>query len=124
MYDIELDKDGDLPTKTRHITGAEYMAQRIKIRLKTFHREWFLDRRRGLPFFTWKEQRPVDLDLISSRVRREIAQTPGVDSVRDFSARLSDSGAVLLSGRIDLSGRSARLTAELIADGAFAVNIA
>ena len=41
-FDVEL-IDGDLPIRTRHITGTELTRQRIQLRLGTFLGEFFLD---------------------------------------------------------------------------------
>ena len=46
-YDIRLDSTGDLPDVGALLTGAELVAQRIRIRLLTWLGEWTLDKLAG-----------------------------------------------------------------------------
>src|SRR5690554_2894741 len=95
-HDIEL-IDGDLPLVTRRITGVELIAQRIRIRLRTFLGEWLLDRRVGLPFLRWRKRRAPPLASIASRVSEEVRTTRGVLEVRRVRA-VQDGEVVRVSG--------------------------
>ena len=84
-YDILLDADGDLPIITRHVKGAEVVAQRVKFRLETFEGEWILDTAVGLPYIRWRGEKVVNLNSIGARIQREISETDGVVRIISFS---------------------------------------
>lgn len=77
IFDVEL-VDGDLPPRTRHITGPELTAQRIDQRLGTFLGEWFLDTTVGLRYLEWLDTVPPPVDEMSADVRAQVESTPGV----------------------------------------------
>jgi hypothetical protein len=85
FHDIQLDANGDLPAVTRHITGWLSVVQRVKFRLQTFLGEWILDTAKGLPFMRWRGQKDPNLQELSTYVRREILDTPGVIRLLNFS---------------------------------------
>lgn len=84
--------------------------QHVRGRLRMFLAEWFLDARRGFPYFRDVFIKGPNHPSILASMRRTIRETPGVDHVDrltlavdsdrrariDFRAILSDSGAVLL----------------------------
>lgn len=111
-FDVALSDSGDLPVRTTHISGPDFIAQRIKTRLQLFKGEYLLDQRRGLPYLQWKQDRPVDVDAIGARIRSEIARTPGVTGVSDFEASF-DSGHFTVSATISIDDVQARLEAEV-----------
>lgn len=115
-YDIRLNSDGDLPIRTEHITGPDLVAQRIRTRLQTFRGEWFLDERRGLPYPQWKQDRPVDIEAIGARIRREIRQTPGVIRVVTFEAKFSG-GQISITGTVVVEDQTLTLSAEIFGAG-------
>lgn len=114
FFDVELDASGDLPVRTRHIRGLEQIAQRVRTRLQTFAREWFLDLRRGLPYLEWRQQKPPQLDQIRARIQREIRQTPGVDEVRGLEISFSQ-GTIRITGRVRVAGEDRVLDATVAA---------
>ncbi len=77
-YDIRLDSTGDLPDVGALLTGAELVAQRIRIRLLTWLGEWTLDKLAGIDWRTIIATKPFPLDLVVTLLRREIDTTPGV----------------------------------------------
>ena len=77
-YDIELGSVGDLPDVGALLTGAELVAQRVRIRLLTWLGEWPLDKSAGIDWRTIIGTKPFPLDLVVTLLRREIDTTPGV----------------------------------------------
>ena len=86
-FDVALDDDGDLPIRTRHISGADVVLQRVGIRLRTFLGEWILDQFQGLDYLGWTQQKPPNVVEITNLVRREIETTPGVDRVENLDGQ-------------------------------------
>lgn len=89
MSDLRLDPaTGDLQLTGGSITlvtGADAIAQQIRIRVKFFLGEWFLDTRIGVPYFQkilGKKPRRALLDFI---FRKLLLTTPGVASIDSFS---------------------------------------
>lgn len=97
--DLGLDSDGDLPLYGRSITGAELVAQRVRIRLTTHQGEDLRDATRGLPFVAWLTTKPVAVDAIVARVRREVRETEGIVSVSGWTGSLNrTTGALTVTG--------------------------
>lgn len=48
--DWELDGDGDLIVPIRYVRGLAAVAQRIRVRLRLWRGEWFLNRGVGVPY--------------------------------------------------------------------------
>lgn len=97
--DLGLDSDGDLPLYGRPIMGAEQVAQRVRIRLSTHLGEDLRDASVGLPIVAWLTTKPVAVDAIVARVRREVLETGGVVSVSGWTGSLNRStGALTVSG--------------------------
>jgi hypothetical protein len=75
----------DIATPFRWLLGAEAIVQRIRVRLRFWKGEWFLDQRLGTPYLerilAQKEEQIPDIDAIFSKVVRT---TPGVLSVAFF----------------------------------------
>jgi hypothetical protein len=79
--DAENPTVGDLRLKNGHLVeleGHEAIAQKIRIRLRFFKGEWYLDKRQGIPYWTRVLVKNPDLPGIESMFRRVIAGTPGV----------------------------------------------
>lgn len=58
--------------------GTRYTRQKLASRLKFFLGEWFLDRRKGVPYFRHVLVRNPDLNTVRHVLRRVILGTPGV----------------------------------------------
>src|SRR5690554_1576648 len=102
MYDLLL-VDGDLPVRPTLVRGPQLVAQRIRRRLLLHRGEWILDRRVGVPYVRWREQKPPRLENISAFVRGLITTTPGVVRLTEFKAAFAQ-GVVEISGRIFVAG--------------------
>ena len=100
-FDVQLDDDGDLPVRTRHVSGFDLIVQRVGRRLRTVRGEWLADKDVGLPYFGWFEQKPPNVASIGAVIRKEIETTPGVVRVEDWSGALDrDTRTLTYSGTI------------------------
>lgn len=97
-FDLELTSGGDIPLRPGTITGAEAVAQNVRVRLGTHLGEWPQDASVGLPYVTWLTTKPVDVDAITARIRRTVRETPGVISVNGWSGTLGADGTVTVTG--------------------------
>lgn len=86
--DLKLDSNGDLDLTNGElslVSGGERMAQQIRIRLRIFLGEWFLDQRQGMPWLQLiLAVKPFPLEFASTRIRQAILGVPGVLSVRNL----------------------------------------
>jgi len=76
--------DLDLTTSTaRTVEGLEAIAQEIRVRLRTFLGEHFLDSTRGLPWEAWSTSKMDGSTLrqIEALTRSELLKVRGVTSV-------------------------------------------
>lgn len=102
--DLGLDDSGDLPLFARTISGAELVAQRIRVRLGTHRGEDPRDSSRGLPWVDWLQQRPPQVDSIVAAVRREVLATDGVVRVLNWTGSFSrTTGVITISGEAVVS---------------------
>lgn len=69
----------------RLTSGAEQVAQRMKIRLLLFRGEWFLDVRAGIPYYQQVLRKGIDVNAIASLFRRALRTVPGVTDLLEFS---------------------------------------
>jgi len=91
MSDLALDNFGELDLSRddlRFVTGADAVAQQLKIRLRFVKGEWFLDQRVGLPYRSQIWVKNPNLAAIQSVYRRAIATTPGVDELQRIDLAL------------------------------------
>lgn len=90
--DILLDSNShDLDTSgyTLHISsGLAATAQRIKIRLKMFLGEWFLDTAAGVPYYEDILVKNPDLNLVKADLQQQILTTPEVIELLSFDMQL------------------------------------
>jgi hypothetical protein len=69
------------------VCDAEAIGEHIRQRLKLFKGEWFLDKAAGVDWFTYILGRPPsELPIAESVIKAEIAATPGVSEILEFSA--------------------------------------
>lgn len=66
------------------VDGREAIAQHLRIRLRFFLGEWFLDERQGIPFYRDILVKNPSRRLVESILKRVIVDTPGVDSLDKF----------------------------------------
>ena len=97
--DLGLDEDTDLPTYGRAISGADQVAQRVRVRLALHQGDDPRDQTRGLPYARWLATVPVSVDAIVARIRREVRETVGVLSVSDWVGTLGTDNVLTISGR-------------------------
>ncbi|MBP6018805.1 MAG: hypothetical protein KA735_04885 [Burkholderiaceae bacterium] len=74
--------------RASYAATSESVAQRVKTRLQSFFRDWFLDLDHGLPWFA-RLEKPADLPRIEADVRRCILETPGVETLLSFDMTLN-----------------------------------
>lgn len=87
--ELELDQaTWDVKVPFNIIRGAPAIAQRLMVRLQFFKREWFLDKRQGMPYFEAVLVKNPDLTLVQSLFRRAILSTPGVLAIAKFRTSL------------------------------------
>lgn len=107
--DIKLDVFGDVDFTDNEIslvTETDAIAQHLRIRLRTFLGEWFLDTRIGMPYFEEFLVKNPNRLVMDARLREAILETPGIASLTSinyeldgFTRALSISfEAVLVSG--------------------------
>lgn len=60
-------------------------AQRLKIRLKFFLTEWFLNRTSGVPYYESVLQKAPDLQYVENILKTTILETPRVIQLTSFS---------------------------------------
>jgi hypothetical protein len=66
---------------TRQISGVEYTIQKIEKHLKLFLGEWFLDLRKGVPYYRDILLKNPDLEVVRSVMRSKILEVEGIISV-------------------------------------------
>lgn len=85
--DLKLDGDGDLAVESGDLAlvgGADSVAQHIRIRVRFFLGEWFLDESRGVPYLQRVFVKAPRPGLVQSVLRKAIEGTPGVRSVTEL----------------------------------------
>jgi len=77
--------DLDLSGLNLHIAqDSQATAQRLKVRLKLFKGEWFLDTTQGIPYYQNILLKAPDLNLARSTLRTAISTVPHVTSIKTF----------------------------------------
>lgn len=91
--DIKLNEDGDIAFSNGDATvtsvGAEDLAQRLLIRLRTFQGEWFMDNTLGVDWWNrvfGKNRSKVAVDAI---IQTEIMKEPDVVQITSFKSQIS-----------------------------------
>lgn len=94
--------DLDLSTGDLLLTdGAEEVAQNIRIRLRFFQGEWFLDIRVGIPYFKHILVKSPNLDVVRFLFRKAIEDIPKVKTVERLDLTL-DGNTRTLSAEIEV----------------------
>lgn len=70
--------------------GSLYVANKIRIALKTFNGEWYLNINAGLPYYEDILVKNPNLDFISDLFQSEILSISEVDSLDEFELTLTD----------------------------------
>ncbi len=88
MTDFLLTSGDDLDLGTNELQlvtdRSASVAQHIKIRLRFFLGEWFLDRNLGVPYFERILVKNPDLITVSKIFQEAILETAGVESLASF----------------------------------------
>ena len=71
--------------RLRLATGADAVADRLRVRLHAYQDEWFLDRTFGLPWYDGDMLGAASSRLISPLIRRELLKDPEVEAVLHFA---------------------------------------
>jgi len=85
MSDFALDTFGELDLSRDDlyfVTGADAVAQHLKIRLRLIRGEWFLDTRVGIPYPSQVWVKNPNIGNIRGIYRSAIASTPGVEEIQ------------------------------------------
>lgn len=102
MADLLLDvTTGDLDISTNDyqiVTGANAIAQHLRIRYRFFLGEWSQDTRLGVPYFREILKKNPNQSAVRAILQNVATETPGVVEVRNFS--------------LDLDGETRALTVE------------
>lgn len=93
--DLRIDPEtGDLDVSGNaiHTTeeGSESIAQRLKIRLRFFFREWVLDRSKGTKWFEVILRKGVTQYAADQEIRRVVINTPEIKSIERWESTLND----------------------------------
>ena len=91
--DLELDKDtNDLNVIDRDLVvipdTTEAIVQRLRIKLKFFKGEWFLNKQFGIPYNQTIFSKGTTKPQVDSIFRNKILSTPGVVELVTFSSEL------------------------------------
>lgn len=111
-----VDADGDWTFgrgRNSYAAAGESVAQRVKTRLLSFTGDWFLDLEHGLPWFA-RMEKPADLVRLEADVKRCILETPGVQSLIEFSMALDPETrkCAIAATVTDIYGQEAQITAQ------------
>lgn len=88
MANLELDNDGDLLVTNNALTiieGDAAISQHLSVRLQFFKGEWVMDVRLGIPYYEYVLVKNPDLSLVRSIFRKAILDTPGIDTLEEFT---------------------------------------
>jgi hypothetical protein len=91
MEDLLLDSSGDITITDDDLvlsTGLDSVRQRIKMRLRMFKGEIFIDTALGTPHFDSTFARRPDLDLMKSVYRKVIGESEGVVELVSLTVEL------------------------------------
>ncbi len=92
---LKCDENGDLDFSEHqgHLTSSlkEYVAQALEQKLSFFLHEWFLDVRKGMPYFQYViGVKNPDLEIIKGMFARAILEVRGVASIRSMTLNLDN----------------------------------
>lgn len=104
LRELAIDSTGDLSLVNGDLVlseGAEAVAQRAQVRLKTWLGEWRFDRRLGTPWLEAVLGKPIDESLVQALLANRIRQTQGVARIQSMRFRIdSTTQSMRVSGRI------------------------
>ncbi len=94
--DLKIDpQTGDLAIENNSLQttqeGMESIAQRLRIRLRFFFREWILDRSAGTKWFEKVLRKDVDKFIADQEVRKRVQDTPQIKTIEDWTSSINAS---------------------------------
>ena len=92
MLDIALTTDHDLDVSgldLRMLTGADLVRQQLRIKLRLWTGEWFLDTEFGTPYIQQVLGKQLTLSGAVAAIRRSILEVDNVTSITSFSYTFS-----------------------------------
>jgi hypothetical protein len=102
--DVELDDDGEIHIDEeglRLVSGAQAVAQLIRIAILLFLGEWFLNLEKGMPWFQEILGQKFDPVLIRQRLSERILAVPGVAEIMSVAVSFDpDSRAVTVDWEV------------------------
>lgn len=108
--DIAFDDSGQIHL----LSGAESVAQHLRIRFRFFLGEWFLDLREGVPYLRDIFVKIRNETAVRAVFRSVILSTPGVDRLLEFDFDFDRA-----SRQVDLSFRCLLDSGEILSSDAF-----
>lgn len=94
MKDLKLTPAGDLVIEgfdLALVDGREQIAQRMKIRLKTFYGEWFLNTEIGVPYFEDILVKNPDPELVAAIFQEQILLDAEITDITSFVSEYDNS---------------------------------
>jgi len=93
MADLKLTTLDDIDFSTEDlqlVDGIDAIAQHLRIRLRFFLGEWFLDTRIGVPYYRDILVKVANENIIRETLRQVVGKTPGVLSIEEFTFTFGD----------------------------------
>lgn len=89
--DLKIDLvTGDLDVSDNEVQtvgeGGQAIAQRVRIRLKMFYREWILDREAGTKWYQKVLKKGADQYVVDQELRKRVLDTEGVSKIRYWNS--------------------------------------
>lgn len=88
-HDMQFNKSPEGFAKFRFVEGPAQVAQAIRIHLKTWAGQWFLDTEHGVPYVR-EIFGKKNIQMIEAVLRSEILSVPGVSSITSFALVRND----------------------------------
>jgi hypothetical protein len=98
VSDFALTSSGDLEItrgRLRVVTGTEAIAQRLRVRLRLFRSDWFLDTLAGVPYHDYVLRKRSSPGVRREVFRRAIASMPGVREIVSLDVQLDQRARTL-----------------------------
>ena len=102
--DIEVSENSLFITEE----GSEAIAQRLKIRLRFFFKEWVLDRSKGTKWFEVVLKKGVDQFAADAEIRQIVLDTPEIKTIENWTSSI-DSRTRQYDVRFDVKSEEGEL---------------
>jgi hypothetical protein len=86
---LALNSDGDLSVDSNvfsFVSGIEYVAQCLKIRLQFFLGEWFLNTTLGVPYFQEILVKNPNRIAVNNYIKMTILKSPNIKEITQYNA--------------------------------------